>query len=66
MADKILRATAAGSQIRAFVADTKELVTEAHKKHHTYPVTTAALGRTMAAALMMGTDLKNDGEITTN
>lgn len=60
MADKILRATAAGSQIRAFVADTRELVTAAYEKHHTYPVTTAALGRLLTAGAMMGAMLKNE------
>lgn len=53
MSDKIIRATAANSQVRVFVADTRELVQSAFEKHHTYPVTTAALGRTLTAAAMM-------------
>ncbi|MBR6344470.1 MAG: Hsp33 family molecular chaperone HslO, partial [Lachnospiraceae bacterium] len=49
MADTIIRATAAGARIRAFVADTKETVMTAYEKHDTYPVMTAALGRLLTA-----------------
>ena len=62
MADKIIRATAAGAQIRAFVADTKETVMAAYEKHDTYPVMTAALGRLLTAGALMGAMLKNEGD----
>ena len=62
MADTIIRATAAGAQIRAFVADTKETVMTAYEKHHTYPVMTAALGRLLTAGALMGAMLKNEGD----
>jgi molecular chaperone Hsp33 len=62
MADKIIRATAAGAQIRVFVADTKETVMTAYEKHDTYPVMTAALGRLLTAGALMGAMLKNEGD----
>ena len=62
MADTIIRATAAGAQIRAFVADTKETVMTAYEKHDTYPVMTAALGRLLTAGALMGAMLKNEGD----
>lgn len=60
MSDVILRATAADAQIRAFVADTRELVQYAFERHHTFPVASAALGRTLTAAAMMGTMQKSE------
>ena len=41
MHDYMVRATAAGAQIRAFACTTKELVEEARKAHNTSPVVTA-------------------------
>ncbi len=46
MEDYIVRATAAGGQMRAFAATTKDLVETARVHHETSPVATAALGRT--------------------
>ena len=43
--DYMIRATAAQGQIRAFAANTRELVETARKAHNTSPVATAALGR---------------------
>ena len=43
--DYIIRATAAGNQIRAFAITSKELVETARQHHNTSPVATAALGR---------------------
>ena len=45
MEDYIVRATAAGGQMRAFAATTKNLVESARVHHNTSPVATAALGR---------------------
>ena len=44
MSDYIVRATAADGQIRAFAANTKDVVETARKDHNTSPVATAALG----------------------
>ena len=49
MKDYIVRATAAGGQVRAFAAVTKDTVEEARKRHETSPVATAALGRLLTA-----------------
>lgn len=65
MSDVILRASAAGAQIRAFVADTRELVQTAFEHHHTMPVASAALGRTLTAAAMMGATLKSEEDVLT-
>ena len=60
MNDYMIRATAADGQIRAFAATTKEMVETAKNAHNTSPIATAALGRLMTAAAMMGSDLKGD------
>lgn len=65
MKDHIIRVSAANGQIRAFAAYTKELVEEARNNHGTSPVATAALGRTMTAAAMMGVMLKGDKDLLT-
>ncbi len=60
MRDSMVRATAADGQILAFAALTSNTVEEARRRHHTSPVASAALGRTMTAAVMMGWQLKNE------
>lgn len=65
MKDYIVRATAAGAQIRAFAAVTTELTEEARQRHGTSPVATAALGRLMTGAVMMGSMMKNPTDMLT-
>lgn len=65
MKDYIVRATAAGSQIRAFAVSSTELVETARRHHNTSPVATAALGRLLTAGAMMGSMMKNDTDILT-
>lgn len=65
MSDKIIRLTAANAAIRAFVADTRQTVQTAFDRHKTSPVMTAALGRTLTAAAMMGVMQKNDSDLLT-
>ena len=65
MEDYIVRATAAGAQIRAFAATTRNLVEEARKAHNTSPVMTAALGRLLTAGAMMGVMLKGEKDLLT-
>lgn len=65
MNDHIVRATAAGGSIRAFAAVTTNIVQEAHRLHGTSGVASAALGRTLTAAAMMGRMFKNDNDMLT-
>ena len=60
MGDYMLRATAADGSIRAFAITSKDTVEKARLAHNLSPIATAALGRTMSAALMMGYMLKGD------
>ncbi len=63
--DYMIRATAANAQIRAFAITSKELVETAREKHNTSPICTAALGRLMTGALMMGSMMKGDKDLLT-
>ena len=65
MSDYMIRATAANGQIRAFAATTRDLTEYARNAHNTSPVVTAALGRTMTAAVMMGSMMKGDRDLLT-
>ncbi|MBZ4645672.1 MAG: molecular chaperone Hsp33 [Petroclostridium sp.] len=65
MPDHIVRALSTDGTIRAFAAITTNLVNEAQKIHNTYPIATAALGRTLTAAAMMGAMLKGEQDILT-
>ncbi|MBO5523084.1 MAG: Hsp33 family molecular chaperone HslO [Roseburia sp.] len=65
MSDYIVRATAADSQIRAFAITSKEMVEEARRDHGTSPVITAALGRLLSGAAMMGTMMKGEKDLLT-
>lgn len=60
MNDYMLRATAASGSIRAFAVTAKDTCEKARVAHNMSPVATAAVGRTMMAALMMGYMMKND------
>lgn len=65
MADIILRGNSIDGGIRVFVAVTTDMVNSAQKIHHTYPVATAALGRTLTIASIIGAGLKNETDTTT-
>ena len=65
MKDYLVRATAAGSQIRAFAVTSREMVETARRHHNTSPVATAALGRLLTAGAMMGSMMKNDTDVLT-
>ena len=65
MSDYIVRATAADGQIRAFAANTKDVVETARKDHNTSPVATAALGRLLTGGAMMGIMMKGDKDVLT-
>ncbi len=63
--DYMVRAFAADGQIRAFAVTARTVVEDARKAHNTFPVATAALGRTMCGALMMGDMLKSEQDLVT-
>ncbi len=65
MKDYIVRATAADEQIRAFAITSKHLLQKAHELHDTSPVVSAALGRTLSAAAMMGVMMKDEDDLLT-
>ena len=65
MSDYIVRATAAESQIRAFAITSRDMVEQARVDHQTSPVITAALGRLLSGAAMMGTMMKGDKDLLT-
>ncbi|MGD9630561.1 MAG: Hsp33 family molecular chaperone HslO [Pyrinomonadaceae bacterium] len=62
--DKIVQGIAADGSIRVFGAITTDAVAEAVRRHKTSPTVSAALGRTMTGALMMGVTLKELDRLT--
>lgn len=64
MKDYLVKALAFDGQVRAYAARTTETVGEAQKRHHTWPIASAALGRTMTASVMMGAMLKGEEKLT--
>ncbi len=58
--DKLVRAITKDGSVKAVAAVTKDLTEQVRNIHKTLPVATAALGRTLAAASMMGNALKEE------
>lgn len=65
MEDYIIRGTAAKGAVRAFAATTRNTVQEARTIHDTTPVASAALGRLITAAAILGTTLKAEQDLLT-
>ncbi len=65
MSDKLIRAISKDGLMKAAAVSTRGLTERARQIHRTLPVATAALGRTLAAASMMGNALKEDGASVT-
>lgn len=61
MSDYILRAITGDGLVQAAAISSRDLTERARQIHKTLPVATAALGRTLAAASMMGNALKGVG-----
>lgn len=61
MADRIVRAISTDGMVQAAAICSRDLTERARQIHRTLPVATAALGRALAAASMMGNALKGQG-----
>ena len=61
MADRIVRAISTDGMVQAAAICSRDLTERVRQIHKTLPVATAALGRTLAAASIMGNALKSDG-----
>ena len=64
MNDYLVRALAFDGSVRAFAVRTTETIGEAQRRHETWPTASAALGRSMTAAVMMGAMLKGEDKLT--
>lgn len=58
MSDVLVRSIAADGAVVGFAATTTSVTEEARERHGTLPTATAALGRTLTAAAMLGAGLK--------
>ncbi len=65
MNDQIVRAISKDGFVKAAAVSTRALTERARGIHHLSPVATAALGRALAGASMMGNALKGQGESLT-
>lgn len=65
MSDYMIRGTAADDAVRAFACTTKDMVEQMREYHDTWPVVSAALGRLITAASMMGVMMKGDRDTLT-
>ena len=61
MKDRIVRAISGDGMVQAAAIYSRNLTERARQIHKTLPVATAALGRTLAGASMMGNALKGQG-----
>lgn len=63
--DTLIRGNSIDGTIRVVAAITTELVNEAHRIHNTSATASAALGRLLTGAAIMGAQLKSDDDSTT-
>ncbi len=60
MSDRIIRAVTCDGAIKILAMTARETVAEASRFHDLTPLTSAALGRTLIAASLLGNDLKSE------
>ncbi len=65
MSDCLVRAVSADGYVKAAAVSTRALTEQARQIHKTLPVATAALGRALSAASMMGNAMKEDAASVT-
>ena len=63
--DTLIRGNSTDGSIRVFSAITTDTVNEAHRIHKTSATASAALGRLLTAAAIMGAQLKSDTDSVT-
>lgn len=63
--DKIIRATAKDGMVRIIAGQTTDLVNKGAKVHECSPVASAALGRMLTGAALLGSTLKSENEVMT-
>jgi molecular chaperone Hsp33 len=61
--DYLLKIIDDKQNVRVWLAHTSHLVEEAHRRHATSATASAALGRVLTAAVMMGSDLKGEQDL---
>lgn len=64
MVDYLVKALAFNGEVRAYAVKSTETVGEAQRRHYTWPIASAALGRTISAGVMMGAMLKGEENLT--
>lgn len=64
MSDYLVKALAYEGFVRAYAVDATETIAEAQRRHDTWNTSSAALGRTMIGALMLGATLKGEDKMT--
>ena len=62
MSDKIMKFLAYDGKVSVICANTTEMIEKARKTHDLSPVATAALGRVITIASIMGAEMKNSGD----
>jgi len=62
--DRLVHATAADNQLRCMAAVTTQLVSEACRRHGTFPTASVALGRVLTGGLLLGRGVKDLEKIT--
>lgn len=64
MNDYLVKALAFDGQVRAYAVRSTDTVSEAQRRHYTWPTASAALGRAMSATVMMGAMLSDEQKLT--
>jgi molecular chaperone Hsp33 len=60
----VVKVSGAEGRVRALAALTTGVVEEARRRHGTYPTATAALGRTLTGALLLGGTMKDEERLS--
>ena len=64
MSDYLVKALAYEGFVRAYAVNATKTIAEAQRRHDTWNTSSAALGRTMIGALMLGATLKGEDKMT--